>query len=341
MRLMPCTRLLLAAFNIDFTAPEAMESLIMPHILVADDSPVERRLYASLITKHIAFADVIQAADGVQVLAEIEKHDFDLILTDFQMPQIDGLEVLRQVSRIRPGLPVVVMTGCGSEETAVRALQAGAASYLMKGEITQRLIETIKNVLSVSQVRHNRRRVLSSLEKQSASFVLDNDTSLVGPLITYLQDQLQASQLCDDSLLTRIGVALHESLTNAIYHGNLELDSDLRQEDEAIFYELADHRRYEEPYCARRVHLESAVDRNSIRYVIRDEGRGFNTQQVKDPTLEENLFSIGGRGLLLIRSFMDEVSHNARGNEITLVKRLKPIALPEQTVPAATHLQTV
>ena len=57
-----------------------------------------------------------------------------------------------------------------------------------------------------------------------------------------------------------------------------------------------------------------------VRFVIRDEGPGFNHEQVVDPTQEENLERIGGRGLLLIRNFMDEVSYNQRGNEISLVK---------------------
>ncbi|MDB5385922.1 MAG: frzE [Planctomycetaceae bacterium] len=313
----------------------------MPNILVADDSPVERSLYTALILKHIPFADVVQAADGAQVLAEIERTDFDLILTDFQMPKVDGIEVLQQTARIRPGLPVVVMTGCGSEATAIRALQAGAASYLIKGEISQRLIETINNVLAMSKSRHNRRRMLSSLSNQSASFVLHNDVSLVAPLIIFLQEQLQVMELCNDSLVTRIGVALHESLTNAIYHGNLELSSELRQEDEAIFYELADQRRFDAPYCNRCVRVEAFASRDSISYTIRDEGPGFDINKVKDPTADENIFSIGGRGLLLIRSFMDQVTHNSRGNEITMVKHLKPVAPPASPVNSELQLQTV
>lgn len=296
----------------------------MPHILIADDSPVERRLHEALILKHVPFAEVEQASNGAEVLAAIEHLNFDLILTDFQMPVVDGIEVLEEVTRRRPGLPVVVMTGCGNEATAVRALQAGAASYLVKSEINHKLVETINNVLALSQSRHNRRRIVGSQTMQAAHFELDNDISLVTPLIAYLQDQLQTLQKCDDTVLTRIGIALHESLTNAIYHGNLELDSQLRQEDESIFYELADHRRCEHPFSERRVRVEATANRQSVSYVIRDEGPGFDTNQVKDPTADENLFSVGGRGLLLVRSFMDEVTHNSRGNEITLVKHLAP-----------------
>ena len=74
------------------------------------------------------------------------------------------------------------------------------------------------------------------------------------------------------------------------------------------------------PYCDRRVHVFAALNNDCVRFVIRDEGPGFNHRKVLDPTREENMERIGGRGLLLIRSFMDDVSYNPRGNEITLVK---------------------
>lgn len=299
-------------------------------ILLVDDSPVERRLNEAMIRKNIPFSDVVLAKDGAEAMEEVEKYDFDLIVTDFQMPRVNGIQVVEHVTRVRPGLPVIVLTGCGSESTAVKALQAGAASYLVKKDIGKRLIETINNVLALSQSRHNRRRIISSQTMQAAKFELENDISLVTPLIAFLQDQLQSLQLCDAQILTRIGIALHETLTNAIYHGNLELDSELRQEDENIFYELADHRRCQEPYSGRRVFVEATANRESIQYVIRDEGPGFDIHRVIDPTEEENLSRPSGRGLLLIRSFMDEVRHNAAGNEITLSKWIRK----ESAVPA-------
>jgi DNA-binding NarL/FixJ family response regulator len=302
----------------------------MSMILLVDDSPVERRLNEAMIRKNIPFSDVVLAKDGAEAMEEVEKYDFDLIVTDFQMPRVNGIQVVEHVTRVRPGLPVIVLTGCGSESTAVKALQAGAASYLVKKDIGKRLIETINNVLALSQSRHNRRRIISSQTMQAAKFELENDISLVTPLIAFLQDQLQSLQLCDAQILTRIGIALHETLTNAIYHGNLELDSELRQEDENIFYELADHRRCQEPYSGRRVFVEATANRDSIQYVIRDEGPGFDIHRVIDPTTEENLSRPSGRGLLLIRSFMDEVRHNAAGNEIALSKWIRK----ESAVPA-------
>ena len=151
-------------------------------------------------------------------------------------------------------------------------------------------------------------------------FELENDGSLIAPLVRSLEDHIGSLRLCDETELIRIGVALHESLSNAINHGNLELDSELRQENEHLYYEMGEARKLIWPYCDRRVHVFASLGAERVRFVIRDEGPGFNHEQILDPTQEENLERIGGRGLLLIRNFMDEVSYNKRGNEISLVK---------------------
>ena len=74
------------------------------------------------------------------------------------------------------------------------------------------------------------------------------------------------------------------------------------------------------PFCDRKVHVYTSLNAERVKFVIRDEGPGFNHRKVLNPTEAENLDRVGGRGLLLIRSFMDEVSFNARGNEVTLLK---------------------
>lgn len=106
----------------------------MPNILVADDSPVERRLVGALLTRQIPDVTIIYASDGLQALEAIGKATFDVIVTDYQMPHLDGLELVERSASLCPGVPVVVITGCGSEATAVRALEAGAASYTSRGE---------------------------------------------------------------------------------------------------------------------------------------------------------------------------------------------------------------
>lgn len=289
-------------------------------ILVVDDSPVERRLVSGLLERGLTDVLVAHADNGRQALDVVANEMPDCIVTDLQMPEMNGLELVEAIRNHGYAVPVILMTSYGNEEVAVRALRTGAASYVPKRALGNQLIETVTSVLSVSHRQLYRRRILNTLDAVESRFILENDTSLICPLIAYLQEQLETMRLFDDLQTTRIGIALHEALTNAIYHGNLELDSELRQGDEFTFYHLAVARRNEARYQDRRVRLSAQLSATEARFIVRDDGSGYQPSEVRNCTDEVNLDRIGGRGLLLIRSFMDQVSHNPQGNEISMVK---------------------
>ena len=154
-------------------------------------------------------------------------------------------------------------------------------------------------------------------------FTLDNDVALIPVVVTQLEEELRC--ICPDEGASQdVGVALREALANAIYHGNLELSSDLREEDGGRPYdELAARRRRTPPYCDRRVAVLVRRTDEELVCVVTDEGPGFDPASLPDPMGADFLDRPHGRGLLLIRSLMDEVAHNERGNVITMVKRLE------------------
>ena len=112
-----------------------------------------------------------------------------------------------------------------------------------------------------------------------------------------------------------------EALSNAIFHGNLEVSSTLREKEEAGYYRLANERRVQKPWCDRRVYVTVRMSRLEAMLMIRDEGPGFDPASLPDPTDPANLERVSGRGLLLIQTFMDRVEHNETGNQITMIKR--------------------
>jgi anti-sigma regulatory factor (Ser/Thr protein kinase) len=126
--------------------------------------------------------------------------------------------------------------------------------------------------------------------------------------------------LFDDTTADRVAVALTEALVNGIQHGNLELDSRLRREDETTYHRMAEFRRRRPPYRDRRLHVRARLSRREAVYVIRDEGPGFDPSTLPDPTDPAHLEDTTGRGLLLIRAYMDRVAFNWDGNQITLTK---------------------
>jgi CheY-like chemotaxis protein/anti-sigma regulatory factor (Ser/Thr protein kinase) len=289
-------------------------------VLVVDDSAVDRHLVGGIIQKldgwHASFA-----ANGREALDSMGKAVPDLVLTDMLMDEMDGLELVQAVRSKYPGVPVILMTAHGSEDVAIQALQKGAASYVPKKSMARDLDETIEQVYAAAKTGQSQRRVLDCLTQQESHFILENDTTLISPLVGYLEDNVARLRLCEQSGLVLLGVALHEALTNAILHGNLGVDSALREVDEKKYQRLIQERQLTAPYRDRRVHVTATLNRREARFVIRDDGDGFDPGTLPDPTDPSNLGRVSGRGLLLIQTFMDHVEHNEKGNEITMIKR--------------------
>jgi len=294
----------------------------MSTILVVDDSAVDRRLVGGLLERDGEWK-VHYAIHGADALEKLRHTEYDLVVTDLVMPGIDGLELVAAVRSQYPHVPVILMTSKGSEEIAVRALHEGAASYVPKRLLALSLAETIRRVLAVSGRHRGKARLLGCMTESSCSFVLGNDVSLIESLVVYLQENLIQMGLCDEAECTRVGVALEEALVNALYHGNLQVGSDLRGEDDHAYYALVAQRCRETPFRDRRIHVTAKLSRDEGVFVIHDQGSGFDPSRLPDPTDPSAIERASGRGLLLMRAFMDEVCYDPTGSRVTLVKRRK------------------
>jgi len=292
----------------------------MPTLLIVDDDAVDRELARRCVAS-IEDLEILEAENGEQAIAALAGHVPDVVLTDLRMPLLDGLALVRQASERFPLVPVILMTSRGSEQIAAEALSAGAASYVPKADLTDLLAETVEQVLTTAAARRERAHVLRYLESSDFRFNLANDPALIAPLVAYLQDDLERIGFAHDRVRSQIGTALLEALSNAMIHGNLEVSSDLRQEGSAPYQRLIEERRQAEPWSSRRVHCTAEQCPTRVRYVIRDEGPGFDTSSLPDPTHPETMLKAQGRGLYLIHAFMDEVEHNDAGNQICMTKR--------------------
>jgi CheY-like chemotaxis protein/anti-sigma regulatory factor (Ser/Thr protein kinase) len=296
----------------------------MARVLVVEDSLTQAAEIRFLLED--AGVDVDLAGDGCAALASLQEGLPDLVVTDLQMPRMDGLALVEAVRGRYPTVPVVLITAHGSEEIAARALRCGAASYgaasyVPKRDLARDLGQVVHQIVAMAAPDPGQERIIDSLDETRSRFTLPNDESLVAPLIRRLEGVVFEMGLCGRAELIRVAVALREAIVNAMDHGNLELDSELRQDDERVYHRLGDERRQQSPYRERRVRIDVGVTRSEATFTIRDEGSGFDPSTLPDPTDPANLCRIGGRGVVLIRTMMDEVHFNATGNEITLVKR--------------------
>lgn len=291
----------------------------MTRLLIVEDDAVDLE-QARRLLEPIDGLEILAAANGELGLAAIEELSPAVVLSDIRMPELDGLDLVRQCKERFPLVPVILMTSRGSEQLAAEALQAGAANYVPKADMAEHLAETVVSVLRVAEARRERRDILAYFESSESCFKLDNEPQLISPLVAYLQEELERSAFGDETTRSHVGTALMEALSNAMIHGNLEVSSDLRDEGSEPYHRLIAERQVSSPWCKRIVHCRAERDPRRARYVIRDEGQGFDVSTLPDPTQPEGMLKARGRGLFLIHAFMDEVEHNSVGNEIRLTK---------------------
>ena len=156
----------------------------MPTVLVVDDLTADRKMAGALLSK-ITNLSLLYAANGIEALEELELHSADAIVTDLQMPEMNGLDLIETVRKEFPLTPVVMMTARGSEEIAVMALEKGAASYVPKRILSQRLPETVERILAASREEKNQARLMKRLVADECAFLLENDITLIGTLARY------------------------------------------------------------------------------------------------------------------------------------------------------------
>src|SRR5581483_8601164 len=160
----------------------------MAHILVCEDSPTQAE-QIRLLLEEAGFV-VETAPNGRVALESIAARMPELVLTDLDMPELNGLELVEAVRVAYPALPVVLITQFGSEEIAVEALQKGAAGYVPKRNLVRDIISTIDDVLAVASARQHHEQALQYLERTEARFVIGNDDDVITPLIGQLQQDL-------------------------------------------------------------------------------------------------------------------------------------------------------
>ena len=292
----------------------------MPTVLVVDDSAVDRKLVSGLLLKQ-AGLKVELATSAEEALTNLETMHPAVIVTDLVMPGMSGLDLVSKVIERHPEIPVILMTGKGSEEVAVKALEAGATSYVPKAALHQHLLSTVQDVLDMVRERHSYARLMECFNRGQFTFVLGNDPALIPSLINYVQSLVSSIEMCEEADVIRVCIALEEALRNALFHGNLELTSEQREGDPVEYQKLVDERVGRPPFAGRKLHVTVDVASQGGRFTVRDEGPGFDPNKLPDPTDPENLEKVSGRGLLLMRTFMDEVTFNATGNQVTMIKR--------------------
>lgn len=266
----------------------------------------------------------VRSAIGAEAALEaIREGAISVVLVDASIWREHGLsEALATTS---PGMPVIVLAQRDEDrDDLVKQLRLGAMTYVPRDADARRIVDTLKSIIDLSRHAPHRERVREFLRSGEVELHLANDPALIAIVIAYLQRILEDYGLIDDAERARLAVALSEAISNAMIHGNLEVDSSLRDDDPGEYFRAIDERRARTPYAERRVQIVMRFTQSSATFVVRDQGVGFDRSALADPTEDANVFATSGRGILLMRAYTDAVSWNESGNEVTLVKTLRP-----------------
>ncbi len=119
----------------------------MANILVIEDESAIRRVLVKILSEENTSYKLFEAEDGLAGVEMVKDQDFDLVLCDIKMPKMDGVEVLEAIKKIKPEIPMVMISGHGDLETAVNTMRLGAFDYISKPPDLNRLLNTVRNAL--------------------------------------------------------------------------------------------------------------------------------------------------------------------------------------------------
>jgi CheY-like chemotaxis protein/anti-sigma regulatory factor (Ser/Thr protein kinase) len=287
----------------------------MPKLLVVDDVATDRLRISGLAARWMN-STVLQASDGASALSMIEEHQPDIVLTDLNMPEMNGLQLVEAIRDQYPYIPVILMTADGSEEIAALALQKGAASYVPKRNLAQNLERTLQQVHVTARDSQIQPDVMHQIQSTRTVLVLYCDRQLIRSTVGLLVNFLRCMPLGDETERMRTGIALEEALLNAYYHGNFEVTS--AGGSPQNYDVIAAERTADREYGNRKIHVEADVSRERAIFVIRDEGMGFDPAPFL--TNRSKPLDDRHRGIHLMSTIMDEVRYNETGNEVTMVR---------------------
>ena len=166
----------------------------MSKILIIEDEVAIRRVLTKIISEENETYNVEEAADGLLGIEMIKNHDYDLVLCDIKMPKMDGVEVLEKVKKIKPEVPIVMISGHGDIDTAVNTMRLGAFDYISKPPDLNRLLNTVRNALDTKTLLVENKRLK---KKVSKSYQMIGES----PAISHIKELIEKVAATDARVL--------------------------------------------------------------------------------------------------------------------------------------------
>ncbi|MBN2758329.1 MAG: response regulator [Bacteroidales bacterium] len=290
-------------------------------VLIVEDDFASREFLINLIT--LEGYEVYSADNGEEGIEEYQKHLPDIIISDIQMPRMDGLQMLKILRNQKSDTIFIVTTAYGSEDYAIDALRLGANNYLKKPIERKNLLSLLKKYNALVDSRKLAKKAEGKTIERLIKIEFNTDIhhipSIVNQLINEISDNIEEIEK------TNIELGLDELITNSIEHGNLEIsyDEKLEAADNNTLTQLYSARMKNSEFANRKIIVEYVYNKNWFEWTITDEGKGFDWKSIPDPTEGNQLMELNGRGIFITHFLFDEMEYTGKGNKVRVRKYLK------------------
>ena len=290
-------------------------------ILLADD---DETLRDSFIRQLVRLGhEVLPFANGRDLCVAIrDGAKADLVWTDLEMPLADGFEVMQVAHTLLPRVPILIVSGHTDTDHLMRALHAGATMFLPKPFDPSELHSVLRRADSLRMAHTDEERAWESLKGCTLMLRVPPDLGVAAAVATLVRNHARAC--LGQSERHGLHIAAHEILLNAIEHGCLEITREEKLEalGRQAYHELLAERQADPRLASRMVGVFFTASMEAgAELTITDPGPGFDPASLPDPSDIENLFLPSGRGIVLAKLHVDELSFADSGRTARVVVR--------------------
>lgn len=264
--------------------------------------------------------------DFETAMPEVDRERFDVIIVDLTAARNDEIHLLLR-SRQRPVDAEVIGLLSRDEEMLGEAIRSGINDFLLAPVRPDEFMARLRMALARLRSTRSYRRASGYLTTNSLTMHLPTDRQLIIPVADMLTRDLHPRGQATEEQAFHIRLTLSEVLTNAMEHGSLEisLEEKIVALEDGTFEELFAQRMARPDLAGRVVSVSMDLSPSEVRYIIGDEGPGFNVEKVMDRLSEPRPELPCGRGLYLIKHFMDGFRYSRGGRRVELIKQLTPV----------------
>lgn len=258
------------------------------------------------------------AADGLDVYMS---QNPDVVVCGMFLPGMSGLEFLSRIRKTDSRTAVILISSKSSENLAIKAFRLGANDFLKKPVQDQDIIPILKRIQE--QIDQKPKPFdYGQVEEGKVVFSFNTEIDAPSNIVRRLINELDHDFFSEDDMIS-IEIGLSELVTNAVEHGNLNITYQEKTEalDTNSLNELYESRISDSRFSGRIVTVTYEFNAEECRWTIADEGDGFDLSKVPDPTSQENIGGLHGRGIFMTKLFFDSLDYIGNGNQCVAVKK--------------------